>query len=99
MGPVPSAHGALRRRPARDDVGGPIRSPPASFRRRSQAKPCERDQAGTQSTVRDGGASVWRPTFATADSDIRVRPLAPDARITRAVEARGLTLVRPPSFR
>jgi len=22
MGPVPSAHGALRRRPARDDVGG-----------------------------------------------------------------------------
>jgi len=34
--------GALRRRPARDDVGEGT-----SCRRRSQAKPCERDQAGT----------------------------------------------------
>lgn len=31
MGPVPSAHGALRRRPARDDVGGgELLSPPLS---------------------------------------------------------------------
>jgi len=40
MGPVPSAHGALRRRPARDDVGArepfPYLRHPGAERERSE---------------------------------------------------------------
>jgi len=50
MGPVPSAHGALRRRPARDDVGRAAPLSPTSSRRCERPTGRSQEQAGTQST-------------------------------------------------
>ena len=52
MGPVPSAHGALRRRPARDDVGGGDPLSPTSSRRRSRAKRANGTRPGPSPLLR-----------------------------------------------
>ena len=90
MGPVPSAYGAPRRRPARDDVenGKPLSANVIPAPLASEAR--ERDQAGTQYAVHNGGAGrSRRPIFAASD-DFRFRPagFAPDRAIFGGQAAR-----------
>ena len=68
MGPVPSAYGAPRLRPARDDVGKVNSFPTSVIPAPLASEARERDQAGTQYAVHDGSAHrSMRPTFAIAD--------------------------------